>query len=174
MGSVDCLKVSSYTKPSLRVIYTWLNSLPGAESGKNFLPSFAEWRIVPFLASSVCFYLGNSLMLLWFNTSVFSPCACCCSRDLKKFQHWSSGIFLVRIGIDLMELLCIARSPAAAGRGIWCLRWSLQGQNSYEFCCGIYNGAYVLSLHSLNWMMTTHGLKHYSSESARDFPQLVM
>lgn len=41
--------------------------------------------------------------------------------------------FLVRIGMDLMELLCIARSPAAAGRGIWCLGWSLLRQNSYEF-----------------------------------------
>lgn len=74
MGHTDCLKVSSHTKPSLRITCTWLNSLPGAGAGRNCFPSSAEWRIVPFPAWSVSFYLGNSLTLPDPNTSLLFPC----------------------------------------------------------------------------------------------------
>ena len=174
MGHIDCLKVSSYTKPSLGIIYTWLISLPGAGTGRNFLPSFVEWRIVPFLAPSVCFHLGNSLMLPGLSTSLFFPCGMPLLHRIEEIPTLKLWHFLVYIGMDLMALLCIARSPAAARRGTWWLRRPLQGQSSYEFCWGIYNGVCGLSLHSLNWMMTNHGLKHSSPVSARDLPQLVI
>lgn len=127
MGHIDCLKVSSHTKPSLRIVCTWLNSLPGAGSGRNCFPSSAERRIVPFPASSMSFYLGNSLTLPELNTSLLFPCGMSLLQRLEETQHWNSGIFLGYISMDLMDLLCIARSPAVTKRGTWWLRWDPSG-----------------------------------------------
>jgi len=108
------------------------------------------------------------------NTSLLFPCGMPLLQRLKETPTLKLWHFSVYIRTELMYLLCIARSPAAARRGLWWCRWSLQGQSSYEFCWGIYYGAHGLSLQSLNWMMTKHGLRHSSLASARDLPQLVI
>lgn len=93
MGHIDCLKVSDYIKPHLRITHTWLKSLPGAGSGRNFLYSFAEWKVVPFLVSPASFHLGNSLILTGLNTSLV-PLQCAIAPETwKNIQYWSSVIF---------------------------------------------------------------------------------
>lgn len=150
-GHVRCLKASSCTKPSQGIIQTWLKSPPGAGSGRNFLPSFAEWNIVPFLTSSLGFHFRNSLMLPGLNTSLLFPCDMSLLQRLEETPTLELWKFLVYIGMDLMDLLsilvsilwrlCVARSPAATRRGTWWLGWCLQGQSSQELCWGIYSCA---------------------------------
>lgn len=149
MGRIDCLKVSSYTEPRLRIIYTWLNSLPCEGSGSNFLPSFAEWKTVPFLASSVCFHLGNSLILPGLNTSLLFPHSMPLIQRLEEIPTLKLWHFLVYIGMDCMDLLCIARSPAWARRGPWWFRWSLQGQSSFLWV--LLGDLHVLFTLSTEW-----------------------
>lgn len=134
MGHKDCLEVSGHTNPSLRITCTWLNSLPGAGSGRNCFPSSAEWGTVPFPASSVSFYLGNSLPEQ--NTSLLFPCGCHCSRDWENptLKLWH---ILVFISMGLMDLLCLARSPAVAERGTWWLRRDLQDTVLMRFDGGL-------------------------------------
>lgn len=87
-GHIDCLKASSCTKPSLGIIQTWLKSLPGAGSARNFLLAFAEWSVVPFLTSSLCFRFGNSLMLPGLNTSLLFPCDMPLLQRLEEIFWW--------------------------------------------------------------------------------------
>lgn len=134
MGHTDCLKVSSHSKPSLRITCTWLNSLPGAGAGRNCFPSSAKWRIVPFPASSVSFYLGNSLTLPELNTSLV-PLSLL--QRLKETQHWSSGI-LKYLLLWTWWTYCVLQGH---------LQWqkgghgdsevTLQGHSSYDFWWGV-------------------------------------
>lgn len=94
MGHIDCVKVSNYIKPYLMITHTWLNLLPGAGSGRNFLSSFAEWRVVPFLVSPVCFHLRNFLISPRLNTSPVPLQRAIAPETWKNIQHWSSVIFL--------------------------------------------------------------------------------
>lgn len=136
MGCTDCLKESSHTKPRLRIICTWLNSLPGAGSGRNCFPSFAEWKIVPFSASSVSFYLGNSLTLPELNTALLFPCVVSLhetgGNPTLKLLHFS-----VFISMDLMDLLCLARWPAVAKRGTW---WPRRDPSGTQFLWVLMGG----------------------------------
>lgn len=166
MGHKVCLKVSGHTKPRLRITHTWLNSLPGAGSGRNCFPSSAEWGIVPFPASSVSFYLGNSLTLTELNTSLV-PLWNVTAPETGGNPALKLWQFLVFIGPTVSgKISCSGR------KGDLVTQMGPSGTQFLWILMGASNGAYGLSLYF--WMMAKHRLRHSPPATAWDFPQLSL